>query len=515
VRENGIPVWDKTFTPNEAGTYDVLTVRNARAVKDISFIPLKDTITQEIKSFIAAYKVDNNSVGYRLYNKKALLNYFPPNNTIKEKVISMLVVHAFFEDNINGKKKMQLPAPYNNEVSNAKIKIKKTNDLTTRLGCYEVCIDWNAPIALMPLYFSNCYTVCTYDGPITDISNYGGNSACSLCSGNGLGSTGTSTSSGGGSSSGFTALDGLIYNGSLLSDLSAALDPDGMPLADFQSKFPDYVHLVAPLRELKQKLGDLDRSDLEMYVRNPNIITEAINFFNKYGVNEQTRAFERSYNELFKTDEEFKAMVTTTIPPFVWDIAFDIGLEVVEKLAKKMNPAFELTDDIKNIIQAVRASDWKSFLFELGKTALDVAKNSVGVLKVIDAGLETSLLVKKLYKIKEPLEEIYNKVDAATFQKLYAAMSKLTNRNVFDKFGTFVYPDGSKHLQFNGSTKDLFNTIRSEFGVSISYEAPPKNGIYFEVGDMRLTWYPVSNTNDKPTIEIKKGNTVIMKIRQP
>lgn len=416
-----------------------------------------------------------------------------------------------------------MPSPYNKTIQGVKIKITKASDnLTARSSCSEVCFHWTTDIALMDWTESQCFTICSYDGPIMNSDPSSGSTSCSLCGG-GLGST--SSSSGGGSSS-YTALDGAIYNGSLLSDLSAALEPDGMPLADFERKYPDYVYLIAPLREIKQKLGDLDGSDIEMYVRYPNILTQANSFFNKHGVSEKTREFMRAYNDSFKTDEEFKAMVTAPIPAFVWDIAFDISLEVVEKIVKKFVPAAELSEDVINLIKALKGDDWMDLLYKAGELAWDTAKTLNPQLKMFDTAKEAFSLYNKFKKIQEPLEAIYNKVDAATFKKIYAAMSKMTNRNIFDKF-QFLDESGYKNLKFFGSAKDLIYKLSSEFGISVSDLTPtvinPLNKTFgFQAGNIFFSYYKESDTSGTPTIHIAingygkptGAGITIIKIRQ-
>ena len=70
VAQNGVPIWDKIFSPTASGNENSLGTRSSRTVKNMSFIPLKDTLIQEIKSFIAVYKLEGNTYGYRFYNKQ-------------------------------------------------------------------------------------------------------------------------------------------------------------------------------------------------------------------------------------------------------------------------------------------------------------------------------------------------------------------------------------------------------------------------------------------------------------
>ena len=380
VAQNGIPIWDKIFSPTASGTENSLGTRSSRSVKDMSFIPLKDTITQEIKSFIAAYKVDGNAFGFRLYNKNALLNFFPPNSEAKKKVISMLAIHAFFEDNINGKKKLTLPAPFNEELKDVKIKMKKSNDLNVRSSCYEVCIEWNfVPIALLPLNW-DCYVICTYDGPITDISDYGGGSSCSLCSG-GLGSTGSSTG-GGSPNSGFTALDGLIYNGSFLATLNAALEPGGITEHDFAQQYPEYVTLLHNLKALNQYLTNFDNTDLEFFARNPESIIPLTTFFAQGG----SISDGIQHKNLLKEDPDYLAANKQAGFPTVGSESWEknvvvpfLGPELVIEytvwcaVLKKQNPTWP---------------DWKIRSKALWNTTIELVHTGFDILGLIPVGGE-------------------------------------------------------------------------------------------------------------------------------
>jgi hypothetical protein len=322
------------------------------------------------------------------------------------------------------------------------------------------------------------------------------------------GNSGNGSGGGGGGSGG--ASSGSNNN------IDSQIDDTLFDVAGNQEKLNYYQGLYV----LEMRFGD---TEFEQLYNDKKLFTQIEHFFRQHGRNQKTIDFCKSYIDLYFTDSEFREMVSTPIPSFLWDIMFDIGLEIVEKVAKKYFPAAELTEDVKNSIQAIRSGSWVDVMYTLGELALDTAKTAARTanaeLAIIDVALETGRLVNKIKKIKKPLQDIYDNIDAPTFKKIYAAMSKVTNRNVFDKFDIYPYPFANantpKHLRFAGSTRDLFHTIRNEFGAGTTNEPFPGTGIYFEIGTIKFTWYPISGTNDKPTIEIKNGSTTIMKIRQP
>jgi hypothetical protein len=236
--------------------------------------------------------------------------------------------------------------------------------------------------------------------------------------------------------------------------------------------------------------------------------------------------------KIISEDAEFKALIVTwpTIPPFLWDIIGDIGLEIVEKVMKKLNPASEITQDVIDVIKAYRGSDWFDFARKMGELGFDIAKTSTSgtvqlAFKVLDGANEARTLIKKIKPLVEPLQQIYDKVDAATFGKIYSAMSKMTNKNVLDKF-QFFNESGNKNLKYFGSMKDFFNKIKDEFGASTYSDNFGQGGLAFRAGNIYFNFYPDATFNNQPTLEIlvggirnangshPSGASTIIKIRQ-
>ncbi len=252
-------------------------------------------------------------------------------------------------------------------------------------------------------------------------------------------------------------------------------------------------------------------------------------FLNQKGFNRKTGAFVKAYIDSYENDPEFKEMVSAPIPGFLADIAFDVAIEVVEKIVKKYIPAAELSEDVINAIRALRGDSWMDVLYAAGELAWDTAKTlnpELALLKTFDAFKEANSLYKKFNKMKDSFHAIYNNVDAATFKKIYAAMSKLSNRNVFDKF-QFLEEQGYKNFKYFGSARDLMNKMANEFGESVSDLTPLKvnpldKTFGFKTGNIYFSFYIESGTLKTPTVHIAKngfgnptgnGDTII-KIRQ-
>lgn len=116
AKRNGFPVWDKMIgqsskgdigkTPNENGKVVSLSTTNNtnHTNTGIAYIPLIDTLTKEIKSYIFCVKRNDTTYSYNTYNKSAILSQQGSIDAIKKSANTVLLgVHAFFEKSMNGK----------------------------------------------------------------------------------------------------------------------------------------------------------------------------------------------------------------------------------------------------------------------------------------------------------------------------------------------------------------------------------------------------------------------------
>jgi hypothetical protein len=131
-------------------------------------------------------------------------------------------------------------------------------------------------------------------------------------------------------------------------------------------------------------------------------------------------------------------------------------------------------------------------------------------------------LLSKFYKMREPFADMYAHLnDAPVFRRIYENISAATGRDVIGRFSLFKYPsDTDKHFGFDQkrntpdelSLRTVFDAMANLYTTVVQREVNG-NGFYFDVGDIRFSWYPVATTNGKPTIEIRKNGVVITKIR--
>jgi hypothetical protein len=207
------------------------------------------------------------------------------------------------------------------------------------------------------------------------------------------------------------------------------------------------------------------------------------------GVIEQKAAdIARSFQNTYQSDPEFKAMVDEwpVFPSFLFDIMGDLGKELIIKAIKKLT-GYEVAEDIFNVFISGAQGNYLDMAYELHNVAVDVAKQFNVAWKLYDFSSEIFQMFKKFRPLVAPLQEIATKVDAATFQKIYKAMSKITSSNVLDKF-QFLGEGIDKNLKFFGSAKDLMNKLAAEFGVSVTDLTP------LEIDPLRKTFECVTKT---------------------
>lgn len=137
VKKNGMPIWDKVLYKTKgkniaASLGNVQTESNSIANNSSStsteseqglfFIPLQSQNSQEIKSFITAYKHGDSTYTYKLYNKDSLSSNSYQDGNTKKALINSLGVLAFFEKSINNQETSQY-----NLSSNEVVEFKNPN----------------------------------------------------------------------------------------------------------------------------------------------------------------------------------------------------------------------------------------------------------------------------------------------------------------------------------------------------------------------------------------------------
>ncbi len=117
AKRNGFPLWDKIIAgstngtlqnnPSSKNTIKSNSTESAnfnRTRSGIAYIPLVDTNTNEVKSYIFCIKGSDSNFIYNTYNKAEILAQQNIDVFKKAQDNVLLSVHAYFEKQINGKK---------------------------------------------------------------------------------------------------------------------------------------------------------------------------------------------------------------------------------------------------------------------------------------------------------------------------------------------------------------------------------------------------------------------------
>lgn len=133
---NGYPVWDKIIAnivadPSSEKSNLVTTTNGINnspkgatsSTRGFFIIPLVDTASKDVTSYITCEKINDSAYRYHVYNKKALLNTNPLSETQKQNIRPLLGILASFEKDINGKNSITyIGSSGSYKFSNAQIK---------------------------------------------------------------------------------------------------------------------------------------------------------------------------------------------------------------------------------------------------------------------------------------------------------------------------------------------------------------------------------------------------------
>ncbi len=84
-------------------------------------VPLQSVNSAEIKSYIAAYKHNNSSYTYRLYNKDSLATVHTASSSEKRALLNTQAVIGYFEKTVNNKDSIVIPGPLKTSVKNVAV----------------------------------------------------------------------------------------------------------------------------------------------------------------------------------------------------------------------------------------------------------------------------------------------------------------------------------------------------------------------------------------------------------
>lgn len=230
VRKNGLPKWDKVIyqtsknsnvnrkssTSNtNANVSSIVNTSqsNDDAEQGIFLIPLQSQTSQEILSYITAYKHNDSLYTYRLYNKDSLSNVQAGSTVTQQNLINTQAVFGYFEKFINNTDSINITSPENAIIKNVNISFgngsfSQANNIlsTTSSSSLDCTLTISITIEYTIEVWSDGNTTViqetlVYTLEVTITCTGGGGGGCG-CGGTTSGGTTGGTTSGGGSPSG-------------------------------------------------------------------------------------------------------------------------------------------------------------------------------------------------------------------------------------------------------------------------------------------------------------------------
>lgn len=183
VKKNGMPKWDKVLykTKNRNGTSSkspTIVSNNQVATfgdnptttptQGVFFIPLQSTTSNEVKSYITAYKHNDSLYTYRLYNKDSLAEVRTNNPQEKSNLLNTEAVFGYFEKTVNNKDSAVISNGINKTViKNASLTIKdkgvgnssvgvNNENIVLGGGC-DVSFDISISFTQIDIYYNGVY----------------------------------------------------------------------------------------------------------------------------------------------------------------------------------------------------------------------------------------------------------------------------------------------------------------------------------------------------------------------
>jgi hypothetical protein len=230
VKKNGVPKWDKVLYKTKSNltrggqSIGLITTNSSNSTttntttgntnKGIFFIPLKSQNSNEIKSYITAYKHNDSLYTYRLYNKDSLNSIQAGTSETKRNLQTTQAVFGYFEKSVNNNDSINITKPTNSTIKNVSISFDNpsvgnntvSNSFPTSGSC-DVTISVTVIYNLVAIYdewgnlLAGQITVSVTMNITIDCNGGGGGGPSGIGSSGGTGGTGVQTGGGSGGTS--------------------------------------------------------------------------------------------------------------------------------------------------------------------------------------------------------------------------------------------------------------------------------------------------------------------------
>lgn len=258
---------------------------------------------------------------------------------------------------------------------------------------------------------------------------------------------------------------------------------------------------------LIDQLGiNISQAQTNYLVNNFEIYESLSNFKNGYNhllELSKTDAME-SYVALLESDSDFRTYALSehpAMPSWMWPFLREIGMDIAVELVKKYGPA-GIVNDVLDAVNDLQQGDILGFMGEV----IDIVRRKVPALAAVSIALDGIDLGSKATKAWRALAKMEKYGDAVVEKTLSTIRD-----HVGDILGKFKWKNKNigAELFDVANPQNFVDDLLAKFP---SFEGPTFNNPLFPleatytIGNLKLIFYPVSNSTGGPTLTFKLGS---------
>jgi hypothetical protein len=186
--------------------------------------------------------------------------------------------------------------------------------------------------------------------------------------------------------------------------------------------------------------------------------------------------------------------------PWMLELFKELATEIGLKVLRKYLPGYGDWQSIKDALNDAGHGNWLSALGEV----LNIVRKKVPLLAVFDAIVD----VFDFGKLANKAWKAFNKIQRISTDAFDGLLKTVKNRcgGILGKIEHSADTDQGV-IKFNPTDAESFFREFAQNIPGVNLNNPAPNVLFFIVGDIKFTYYPVSSTTAKPTIEISSLST--------
>jgi hypothetical protein len=560
ARRYGFPEWEYMFgssispgsrqSQKEIGL-DNQVVSNSSSTANKSsgyfFIPLRDSMTKQVKGYIYCQQYNDSTFTYTTYDVQKILAFTPQNDTAKTNKFITLGVASYFEKQINGIEVTNefKSGLYSNvqvkEISSASNGLNKTTESAIQVnalditGCFTMNsyeIKFSGFTFILEIYTPCLPEVVVISTPKTLPPVGGGGGAPPV----GMPTFPIPSLPPGGSGGG---IGGGSYSppannnpdpvwghpGYTLPPDFFSWDPVSRRPYDWSLGYPTLPRAGGYTPELQYLITTLGLNHAQAEWLNLKTlrVSEINNFLNRNYSHLSTldkQAFAIAHINAMMSDIEYSEMIESYSNmisighPWMIELFKELAVEIGLKVIKKYLPGYGDWQSIKDAIDNVAHGDLLSALGEV----LNIVKKKVPLLAAADAIID----IYDFEQLAAKAWKAFDKIKILPTNAFNSILKTIKNKcgGILDKIEHDYNIQGK--IKYDPSDAfNFFKDIANDLGITYTpFTTPNGPGGTFDLpGGFTIKYYPVSSTINPatgigyPTIEILSNNVTIYKFR--